>query len=158
MTDTQNCPTALTWQNCLIASLLASLPIVVAIIIGMIVERTDFPSASFFAYAIDTLGIALYQIGGGLLLWLGTLYFFRRHELRLGAAVLIGILVEASVRSAFVLRDTGAPSSWRPSEIAFYIVMSQFFLLPAGVIGGLLAWFYLGRWAPDHLARTEGMT
>src|SRR5689334_18039161 len=109
MTGTQNCPTALTWRSCFAASLLASLPTVLAIMIGMIVERTDFPSASFFAYAIDGLGIWLYHIGGVLILWLGTLYFFRRRELSLGAAILIGILVEVFVRSGFVLRDTGAP-------------------------------------------------
>jgi len=157
MTDTQNCPIALSWQSCFIASLLANLPIVLAIMIWMIVERTDFPSASFFTYATDSLGIGLYHIGGGLLLWFGILYFFRRRELPLGAAILIGVLVEALVRSTFVFTEAGEPSSWNTPEIAFYIVVSQYFLIPAGVMGGLLVWFYARR-LPDHLARAEGMT
>lgn len=155
----QNCPTALTWQRYFTASLLAALPIVVGIMIGMIVERTDFPSASFFAYAIDILGISLYQIGGGLLLWWAFLYFFRRRELVLGQVILFGILAEAFVRSAIVLLNFSNPGSQSPfSEIAFYIVVPQIFLLPAGVMSGLVAWFYVRRRSPDHLARADGMT
>jgi hypothetical protein len=146
MIGTQNCPTTLTWQNWFIACLLANAPIVVATMIGIIAERTDFPSASFFAHATDSLNIHLFQISGGLILWSGILYFFRRRELRRRRAIFIGVLVESIVRFLFVIKDTSESfDAGNPWVIAAYFLVPQIFLLPGGVMGGVVAWLYLRR-------------
>jgi hypothetical protein len=153
MIDTQERPAALTWQSCWMASLLASLPIFLAMMLGSFVERTDFPSNLFgdatVNVASEGFGIDLGVTLPGLLFWLAILYFFRRRDLKLRAAILIGILIAAIVISV-VLTYCNIGTDYPFWDIIVLVTVT--FGIPSGVLGGLLAWFYVRQARKKPLA------